>query len=324
MSFLPWLDPHYSQLVVLLDGAADEPNPLLGGLTPFQAAKMPALRKLIAQTTVGRIATIPDGCQAGSEVANLSILGYAQEAASVEGRAGFEALGIGLHLPPGTVCYRCDLPIYPDSLEIPLSIGLLQKGIAHRHLFVPAMQTGEEAAIKALKQAVERQYGLPRPRLWGRSVIRDLNLEPFIHRHAMSAAMISAVPVMWGIGIALGMKDERVAGATGDIDSDFAAKAHRAICMLEHCQFVYLHIEGPDEASHRCNPYEVRDVLERIDREVITIAADWWQQNDKSGRQRALTILPDHYTSSISGKHLSWPVPYIHLRQGDGRTQPIH
>ncbi|GAD05314.1 proposed homoserine kinase [Porphyromonas crevioricanis JCM 15906] len=311
---LPWLDHRYSQLVVLLDGAADEPHRLLDGRTPYRAASMPALNALLPLGRCGTFASIPEGCSPGSEVANLCILGYAEEATKVDGRAGFEALGLGLDLPPGSVCYRCDMPGLPDMSLFPTSIGRLCRGVRHRHVFVPSPSLPEKESLDALQNFI-LSCGLPPAGLWGRSVVRGLNFTPFAHRYGMQGAMISAVPVMWGMALALGMKRTTVEGATGDTDSNFAGKAAKALELLQDFQFVYLHIEAPDEASHRKDPLAVRDVLERIDSDVITKVSRWW--HSRSGGPKALTIMPDHYTSSTTGEHLSIPVPYLHLRNDD-------
>ncbi|HEX2273570.1 MAG TPA: cofactor-independent phosphoglycerate mutase [Acidimicrobiales bacterium] len=95
-------------VVCVPDGAADEPVPELGGRTPLEAASMPHLAALAARGEVGRAATIPDGFPAGSDVGNLSILGY-DPARYHTGRAPIEAAAMGLRLRPDQVAYRCNL-----------------------------------------------------------------------------------------------------------------------------------------------------------------------------------------------------------------------
>ena len=95
-------------VVCVPDGAADEPVPELGGRTPLEAASMPNLAALAARGEVGRAATIPDGFPAGSDVGNLSILGY-DPARYHTGRAPIEAAAMGLRLRPDQVAYRCNL-----------------------------------------------------------------------------------------------------------------------------------------------------------------------------------------------------------------------
>ena len=95
-------------VVCVPDGAADEPVAELGGRTPLEAASMPNLAALAARGEVGRAATIPAGFPAGSDVGNLSILGY-DPARYHTGRAPIEAAAMGLRLRPDQVAYRCNL-----------------------------------------------------------------------------------------------------------------------------------------------------------------------------------------------------------------------
>jgi len=95
-------------VVCVPDGAADEPVAALGGRTPLEAASMPNLAKLAARGEVGRAATIPAGFPPGSDVGNLSILGY-DPARYHTGRAPIEAAAMGLRLRPDQVAYRCNL-----------------------------------------------------------------------------------------------------------------------------------------------------------------------------------------------------------------------
>ena len=95
-------------VVCVPDGAADEPVEALGGRTPLAAAAMPNLAGLAARGEVGRAATIPAGFPPGSDVGNLSILGY-DPARYHTGRAPIEAAAMGLRLGPEQVAYRCNL-----------------------------------------------------------------------------------------------------------------------------------------------------------------------------------------------------------------------
>ena len=95
-------------VVCVPDGAADEPLAELGGRTPLAAAKLPTFAALARRGEVGRAATIPDGFAPGSDVGNLSILGY-DPAVYHTGRAPIEAAAMGLHLDDDQVAYRCNL-----------------------------------------------------------------------------------------------------------------------------------------------------------------------------------------------------------------------
>ena len=95
-------------MICVPDGCADEPLDELGGRTPLEAASMPTLAKLAARGEVGRAAVIPPGMAPGSDVGNMSILGY-DPAQFHTGRAPIEAAALGLRLPPDQVAYRCNL-----------------------------------------------------------------------------------------------------------------------------------------------------------------------------------------------------------------------
>jgi 2,3-bisphosphoglycerate-independent phosphoglycerate mutase len=95
-------------VICVPDGCADEPIPELGGRTPLEAASMPTLARLAARGEVGRAAVIPPRMAPGSDVGNMSILGY-DPARYHTGRAPIEAAALGLRLEPDQVAYRCNL-----------------------------------------------------------------------------------------------------------------------------------------------------------------------------------------------------------------------
>src|SRR6058998_2554192 len=101
-------------VVCVPDGASDEPLDELGGRTPLEVAAMPVLRSLAARGEVGRAATIPAGMPPGSDVGNLSILGY-DPARYHTGRAPIEAAAMGVELGPDEVAYRCNLVTLSDD-----------------------------------------------------------------------------------------------------------------------------------------------------------------------------------------------------------------
>ena len=95
-------------VICVPDGCADEPIDALGGRTPLEAAAMPTLDRLAARGEVGRAAVIPPRMAPGSDVGNMSILGY-DPALHHTGRAPIEAAALGLKLRPDQVAYRCNL-----------------------------------------------------------------------------------------------------------------------------------------------------------------------------------------------------------------------
>jgi 2,3-bisphosphoglycerate-independent phosphoglycerate mutase len=101
-------------VVCVPDGCADLPIESLGGRTPLEVAAMPTLARLAARGEVGRAAVIPPGLPPGSDVGNMSILGY-DPARFHTGRAPIEAAALGLKLRPDQVAYRCNLSTVGDD-----------------------------------------------------------------------------------------------------------------------------------------------------------------------------------------------------------------
>ena len=95
-------------LLVQADGMPDRPIKELGNRTPLEAANTPHLDKLIKLSKMGIVNHIPKGMKSGSDVGNLSILGYNPEK-YFTGRSPIEAESIGINLEPNDVCYRCNL-----------------------------------------------------------------------------------------------------------------------------------------------------------------------------------------------------------------------
>jgi 2,3-bisphosphoglycerate-independent phosphoglycerate mutase len=95
-------------VILIGDGMSDEPVERLGNKTPLEAAKTPAMDSIAGAGTFGLYATVPEGYPPGSDVANLSILGFSP-AKYYSGRAPLEAASIGVELCAGDVAYRCNL-----------------------------------------------------------------------------------------------------------------------------------------------------------------------------------------------------------------------
>src|SRR5205085_3204661 len=101
-------------VVCVPDGCADEPVAELGGRTPLEAASMPTLARLATRGEVGRAAVIPAGYPPGSDVGNMSILGF-DPAKYHTGRAPIEAAALGIELRADQVAYRCNLVTVGDD-----------------------------------------------------------------------------------------------------------------------------------------------------------------------------------------------------------------
>ena len=101
-------------IIILADGAADEPIAELGGTPPLQAAKKPYIDMLAAKGKSGELDTIPAGFKPGSEIANLSVLGY-DVPKVFEGRGSLEAASMGVDILPGEMAMRCNLICIEDG-----------------------------------------------------------------------------------------------------------------------------------------------------------------------------------------------------------------
>lgn len=145
--------------------------------------------------------------------------------------------------------------------------------------------------------------------LWGQGCRPQL--ENFAKRTGKTGAVISAVDLIKGIGRLTGMKVCDVPGATGYIDTNFEGKREAAIQALrEGCDFVYIHVEAPDECGHRGETENKIRAIEEIDRRILTPLLDELKAMDDFH----LLILPDHPTPLAIRTHSSEPVPYLLYR----------
>ncbi len=146
--------------------------------------------------------------------------------------------------------------------------------------------------------------------LWGHGQRPDL--PPFAERFGVRGAVISAVNLVRGIGVLVGWRAIRVPGATGYVDTDYAAKGRHALHALGDGDLVLVHVEAPDEASHERDAAAKVTALERIDRDIVGPVMAY---RKLVGRLRLL-IVPDHVTSVQDGMHRRGAVPFA--MWGDG------
>jgi 2,3-bisphosphoglycerate-independent phosphoglycerate mutase len=134
-------------------------------------------------------------------------------------------------------------------------------------------------------------------------------LGSFYGRYGINGSVISAVDLVKGIGICAGLKPVYVKGATGNIHTDFEGKARAALNELKNGQdFVYIHIEAPDECGHQGDFEEKIRAIELIDNRVIRILKE---ELDLLKTDYSMMILPDHPTPIIKKTHTSDPVPFL-------------
>ncbi|MEA3465783.1 MAG: cofactor-independent phosphoglycerate mutase [Thermodesulfobacteriota bacterium] len=141
--------------------------------------------------------------------------------------------------------------------------------------------------------------------LWGHG--RTPQMETYQQKFGVRGAVISAVDLIKGIGVCAGLDIIEVEGATGYLDTNYVGKAEAAIEILKTHDFVYVHIEAPDEAGHLGDLKEKITAIERFDAEVVGTVL---KHIDQFGKWRML-VLPDHPTPVALRTHTKDPVPYI-------------
>ncbi len=356
-------------IVLLGDGMADYPSARLGGKTPLECALTPFLDQIAAHGTLGLVDTIPEGFTPGSDVANLSVLGY-DPAQTYTGRGPLEAASMGIHMNPDDVAYRCNLVCLGDkdtdsafmedftaghisSAEASQIIYDLNRkfnsplyqffaGVGYRHLLVwrnatasprttpPHDITGQpvaqylpqgdfaaeirelmsEAAVFLKDHPVNvrrREEGKKEANSispWGQG--KKPLIVPFTEKYDFKGGMISAVDLLNGLGINAGLKPLRVEGATGYIDTNYEGKAKMAIDALKFMDFVFVHLEAPDEMGHEGNAEGKIRAIELFDERIVGPILTSIGKTD----EYRILVLSDHPTPIDIKTHVSDPSPF--------------
>jgi 2,3-bisphosphoglycerate-independent phosphoglycerate mutase len=323
---------------------------------------------------VARACHTPRALPAGSEIGNLSLLGY-NPFEYFTGRAPMEAAAQGIELGPDDWAIRCNLVTIDDQvmrdftaghISTQEGIGLLAAaqqriasdpkyrgalefipGVSYRNLLIwrgarlPAPFTSDtrtRAPHDITDQSVLEDY----PRGPGSDVLTELmsasidvfhehpinldrlqagkrpatnvwlwglgqapRLQPFASAYGLRGAMITAVDLLRGIAALVGWDRIEVPGATGYLDTDYAAKGRAAVEALNHYDIVCVHVEASDEASHEGRCDEKVRAIEEIDQHVVgpLLAA-----LEPCGEWRIM-ISPDHPTFLRTKVHSHGNVP---------------
>ncbi len=351
------------KLVVLLgDGMADLPLVQLQGKTPLQAAKKPNMDRLARRGRSGLAQTVPEGFPPGSDVANLSVMGYSPSQ-HYSGRAPLEAAAMGVVLGKTDIAFRCNFVTIEGGIMQDYSAGhittkegreliealqplmperRLYPGVSYRNLLV--LQAGAKAIctpphdisdqpvaghlpsgpdaellIQLMQAAQSVLAGHPvnmrriaagkRPAnaiwLWGQGPAPTM--PSFTEKYGLKGAMISAVDLLKGIGRYAGLEVIDVAGATGNIDTNYEGKVQAALQALKRLDFVYLHVEAPDEMGHEGNTELKVKAIELFDERVVGPVVEGLE---KSGEDWRVLLLPDHATPISIKTHSRDPVPF--------------
>ncbi|OGX26059.1 MAG: cofactor-independent phosphoglycerate mutase [Omnitrophica WOR_2 bacterium RIFCSPHIGHO2_01_FULL_48_9] len=146
--------------------------------------------------------------------------------------------------------------------------------------------------------------------LWGQGVRPQL--PQFTKKYNLQGSIISAVDLVNGIGRLAGLEVIDVPGATGYYDTNFRGKAEYALQSLKNKDFVYIHIEAPDEAGHNGDVKNKVASIENIDRDIVGTIINYFNKEDAF----RILIAPDHPTPVSLRTHSSEPVPFLLFGKG--------
>lgn len=195
--------------------------------------------------------------------------------------------GIAAHLPQG------------DGAERLLEIMAASREVLVAHpVNIKRIQDGKKPATSVW--------------LWGHGKVPQL--ESYRTKFGLSGAVISAVDLIKGIGVCAGLDVVNVAGATGYIDTNYLGKAEAALAALEDHDFVYLHVEAPDEAAHAGRMDHKIQSIEDFDRLIVGTVLE----GIKKFGDYAILCTPDHPTPVKLMTHTSDPVPFVIYRNDGG------
>jgi 2,3-bisphosphoglycerate-independent phosphoglycerate mutase len=374
----PYIRTHeeiMNYIVLVGDGMGDYPIESLGGKTILQAAAIPHIRQLAAAGSVAMVQTVPAELPPGSDVANLSLLGY-NPLDAYTGRAPIEAAGAGIPLAPDDVAVRCNL-VYTEAgrmtdysaghisteearqliASVQEKLGrpglVFHSGVSYRHLIVwrdgpagcitqpphdiadqpvadhlPGGERGGELRelMEASKEILARhpvnlariaRGERPATQIWLWGQGRALSIPSYQEKFGLRGGIVSAVDLVRGLGILAGLEAPRVPGATGFLDTNFAGKVETAFDILSRGNFVYIHIEAPDECGHMGDAGKKKLAAELFDQKVV---GPVWQRLEREGEPYRMVIAMDHRTPVALRGHTREPVPIAVI---DGPTGPL-
>jgi len=149
--------------------------------------------------------------------------------------------------------------------------------------------------------------------IWGEG--KKPLLPAFKEKYGISGAVISAVDLIKGIGLFAGLESIDVEGATGDIDTNYEGKVAAALDAFKRGHdFVYLHIEAPDECSHRFEAENKVKAIELIDEKVVKVIHREFEERQTDF---SMLLVTDHATPLSLGTHTSEAVPYVIYRSNN-------
>jgi len=146
--------------------------------------------------------------------------------------------------------------------------------------------------------------------LWGQGV--ETNMPTFKEKFGVDGSVISAVDLIKGIGKSIGLNIINVPGATGYYDTNYQGKAKYAIDSLKARDFVFVHVEAPDEAGHNGDLRAKIAAIENFDRFIVGAVLEKF----KKLKDFRIMVLPDHSTPVSVRTHTAEPVPFAVFGKG--------
>jgi 2,3-bisphosphoglycerate-independent phosphoglycerate mutase len=143
--------------------------------------------------------------------------------------------------------------------------------------------------------------------IWPWSGGKKPNIQPFKEKYGLTGSVISAVDLIFGLGIAAGLEPIHVKGATGLPDTNYKGKIEAAINQLKSKSFVYLHIEAIDEMAHSGDPIKKRAALKNFDQFIVKPIME---AEKEFNNELVIAVLPDHPTPCKIRTHSNEPVPF--------------
>ena len=371
-------------VIVIPDGATDEPLAELDDMTPLEAARIPQMDRVAREGIIGRSRNVPDRFLPASDVATLSLLGY-DPVQCYTGRAPLEAAAMGIKLGSDDWAVRCNLMNitggrltdftagHITSAEGRLLMEAIQSelgrpeiefhpGVSYRNLMVYRGKPGASPfsaetvttpphdhpdqpaaghvprgpgadlfndlmsrASKILEGHPVNQARIAAGKppanaiwLWGQG--KAPHMASFSELHHLEGAIISGVDLVRGVAVLAGWTRIDVPGATGYLDTDYAAKGIFGIEALEKYDVVCVHVEAPDEASHEGRHDAKVEALERIDSDIVGPIREALASFD----QWRILITPDHSTLLRTRAHDRAPVAWAMAGTGLPASRRIY
>jgi 2,3-bisphosphoglycerate-independent phosphoglycerate mutase len=147
---------------------------------------------------------------------------------------------------------------------------------------------------------------LPAVSIWPWGQGKAPSMESYSNKFGITGAVVSAVDLVKGIGVCAGLEVLRVPGATGWIDTNYEGKITAGLDALQRHDFVYIHLEAPDETAHQGRVDLKVQAIEDFDARIVAPALDYLDAHPDT----RILVCPDHFTLISTKTHAGGPVPF--------------